>query len=109
MFVVKTRIYLHNKEYKRIVILTGDFDKNIKTQFLSDKQLSVFSGSRQYDCIHAVLSLKNSGELMIADEIPEFLCYLVEIGHIINTNITQMLSSNQKFNKSRENIICFVE
>ena len=46
MFVVKTRIYLHNKEYKRIVILTGDFDKNIKTQFLSDKQLSVFSGSR---------------------------------------------------------------
>lgn len=109
MFIVKTRIYLHNKEYKRIVILTGSFDKNIKTQFLSDKQLSVFSGARQYDCIHAVLSLRNECELMIADELPEFLCYLVELGHTIDTNISQMYSSNQKISKTRENIICFVQ
>tara|TARA_Y100000768_G_scaffold382669_2_gene363453 strand:- start:15968 stop:16297 length:330 start_codon:yes stop_codon:yes gene_type:complete len=109
MFIVKTRIYLHNKEYKRIVILTGNFDKNIKTLFLSDKQLSVFSGTRQYDCIHAVLSLRNNYELMIDDEIPDFLCHLVELGHTIDTNITQMYSSNQKINKSRENIICFVK
>jgi hypothetical protein len=108
MFIVKTRIYLHNNQYKRIVTLSGDFDKNIITQFISDKQLSAFSGTRQYDCIHVVLSLRNHGELMVADELPEFLCHLVELGHTIDTNITQMYSSNQKISKSRENIICFV-
>ena len=106
MFIVKTRIYLHNNEYKRIVILSGkNIDNNINTQLLADKPLSTFGGSRQYDCFHAVVSLKNPCDLMDADEIPELLCYLVEHGYIIDTDISQMYSSNCK---SKDNIICYV-
>ncbi len=108
MFIVKTRIYLHNNEYKRIVILSQKIS-DIKTQFLADKPLSVFGGARQYDCIHAVVSLRDPTELMVADELPELFCYLVDHGYIIDTNITQMYSSNNKISKSRENIICFVK
>ena len=83
MFIVKTRVIYTIRNINSYS--NRNFDKNIKIQFLSDKQLSIFSGARQYDCIHAVLSLRNDCELMIADELPEFLCYLVELGHTIDT------------------------
>lgn len=108
MFIVKTRIYLHNAQYKRIVIITSNVN-GIKTSLLADKPLSEFGGARQYDCIHAVHSLKNPNELMLSDEIPDLFCHLIEQGYTIDTNLTQMYSSNTKINKARENIICFVK
>lgn len=107
MFIVKTRLYLHNTDYKRIVILSKNAT-GVKTTLLPDKPLSQFAGDRQYGCFHAVMSIRNPNELMISDELPELLCCLVENGYTIDTNISDMYSSNNKISKTRENIICFV-
>ena len=107
MFIVKTRIYLDKDDYKRIVVVSGGVN-DIKTQLLADKPLSTFAGARQYDCISAVMSLKRPDELMISDEIPDLLCYLANNGYVIDTNVSQMYSSNKKISVAKENIICFV-
>ena len=83
MFIVKTRLYLHNTDYKRIVILSKNAT-GVKTTLLPDKPLSQFAGDRQYGCFHAVMSIRNPNELMISDELPELLCCLVENGYTID-------------------------
>lgn len=113
-----------NQCYKNIVVVNekpqgplGHLVRFIKFPKLSEfKQQS--SCIPLKDCGYALMSLyacndgilKNSDNLMIVDEIPNLISYLVSNGYSVDTSITKMFNqSDIRFDTNTGNkLICFI-
>lgn len=114
----------YNQCYKNIVVVNlkpqgplGDLVRFVKFPPLSEfKQSGVCSPLK--DCGYAVISLygcntgclKNGENLMIVDEIPNLISYLVSNGYSVDTSITKMFNQSEiRFDTNTGNkLICFI-
>ena len=102
-----------NQIYKNIIVLNKKPDDKLAkiTRDLYPPKLSNFLTSNLDNhlsrCIVAFNSIKNPCKLMTVNELPELFTYLIDIGYIIDTSVTKMISgSNIKFDNKK--LICFV-
>ena len=111
----------YNQCYKNIVVINahpqGPLDylvRRVTFPPLSEfKQQSSCNPIKQ--CGLALMSLGNcctgcNEQLMIVDEIPDLMSYLISNGYTINTSVTKMFNtSDVRFNTNNRNtLICFV-
>ena len=114
----------YNQCYKNIVVVNlkpqgplGELVRFVKFPPLSEfKQQG--SCSPLKNCGYAIMSLygcntgclKNSENLMIVDEMPNLISYLVNNGYSINTSITKMFNQSEiRFDTNTGNkLICFI-
>ena len=111
----------YNQCYKNIVVVNlkpqgplGDLVRFVKFPPLSEfKQPGPCSPLK--DCGFAIMSLDgcNSGcksDLMVVDEVPNLISYLVSNGYTVDTSITKMFNdSDIRFDTNTGNkLICFV-
>lgn len=108
-----------NECYKNIVVINvipdgplADLVRFVKFPPLSEfKQPGPCSPLKQ--CGYALLSLGTRGcgeDLMVVDEVPDLISYLVSNGYSIDTNITKMFNTSEiRFDTNTGNkLICFV-
>jgi len=113
----------YNQCYKNIVVINlmpqGPLSELVR--FTRFPPLSEFKTpgpcSPMKDCGYALLSLggngycsKNGCDLMIVDEVPELISYLVSNNYKVDTSITKMFNgSDIRFNTNNDNkLICFI-
>jgi len=112
----------YNQCYKNIVVVNlkpqgplGELVKFVKFPALSKfKQPGPCSPLK--DCGFALMSLNDQGcskfgnDLMVVDEIPNLISFLVSNGYSVDTSITKMFNSSDiKFDTNTGNkLICFV-
>lgn len=110
----------YNKCYKNIVVINlqpqgplADLVKFVKFPPLSEfKQSAPCSPLKS--CGYALISLdgcrSGCGDLMVVDEVPNLISYLVSNGYSIDTSITKMFNqSDIKFDTNTGNkLICFI-
>lgn len=108
----------YNQCYKNIVVTnlipTGPLANIVK--FINFPPLSEFKTnnccSPLKQCGYALLSFKNCyrEQLMLVDEIPDLISYLVSNNYTIDTSITKMFNqSDIRFNTNLGNrLICFI-
>ena len=114
----------YNQCYKNIVVVNlkpqgplGDFVRFVKFPPLSEfKQPG--SCSPLKDCGYAIMSLggcntgcgKFGSDLMVVDEVPNLISYLVSNGYSVDTSITKMFNdSDIRFDTNTGNkLICFI-
>jgi len=114
----------YNQCYKNIVVVNlkpqgplGDLVRFVKFPPLSEfKQHSHCSPLK--DCGYALMSLygcntgclKNGENLMIVDEMPNLISYLVSNGYSVDTSITKMFNQSEiRFDTNTGNkLICFI-
>jgi hypothetical protein len=112
----------HNQCYKNIVVVNlkpqgplGDLVRFVKFPPLSEfKQPGPCSPLK--DCGYALISLDgcNTGchgnDLMVVDEVPNLISYLVSNGYSVDTSITKMFNTSDiRFDNNTGNkLICFV-
>ena len=115
---------LYNQCYKNIVVVNlkpqgplGDFVKLVKFPPLSEfKQPGPCSPLK--DCGFAISSLtgcsgncsKFGSDLMVVDEIPDLISFLVSNGYKVDTSITKMFNNSDiRFDTNTGNkLICFI-
>ena len=108
-----------NECYKNIVVINvipdgplADLVRFVKFPPLSEfKQPGPCSPLKQ--CGYALLSLGGCGcgnDLMVVDEVPDLISYLVSNGYSIDTSITKMFNTSEiRFDTNNGNkLICFV-
>ena len=111
----------YNQCYKNIVVLNRQpqgplADLVVRVKF---PPLSEFSEPgpciRSKQCGFAILSLgmgcgKNCNNLMVVDEVPDLISFLVENGYTVDTSITKMFNTSDiRFDTNTGNkLICFV-
>jgi hypothetical protein len=112
----------YNQCYKNIVVVNlkpqgplGDLVRFVKFPPLSEfKQPGPCSPLK--DCGYALISLDgcNTGcsgkNLMVVDEVPNLISYLVSNGYSVDTSITKMFNTSEiSFNNNTGNkLICFI-
>ena len=114
----------YNQCYKNIVVVNlkpqgplGDFVRFVKFPPLSEfKQPGPCSPLK--DCGYAIMSLggcntgcgKFGSDLMVVDEVPNLISYLVSNGYSVDTSITKMFNdSDITFDTNTGNkLICFI-
>lgn len=94
----------YNQCYKNIVVVNmlpkGPLAKIVR--FIKFPPLSEFN--RDAKCGYALINCKN--ELMIVDEIPDLISYLVSNNYSIDTSITKMFNTSDiRFDNK---LICFI-
>lgn len=115
---------LYNQCYKNIVVVNfkpqgplGDFVRLVKFPPLSEfKQPGPCSPLK--DCGYAISSLtrcagscsKFGSDLMVVDEIPDLISFLVSNGYTVDTSITKMFNNSDiRFDTNMANkLICFI-
>lgn len=114
---------LYNQCYKNIVVVNlkpqgplGDFVRLVKFPPLSEfKQPGPCSPLK--DCGYAITSLNgfNCGSnycngLMVVDEVPDLISFLVSNGYTVDTSITKMFNNSDiRFDTNTGNkLICFI-
>jgi len=109
----------YNQCYKDIVVINvmpdgplADLVRFIKFPPLSEFKLDNGSCSPLKQCGYAVLSFGGCGcgDLMVVDEVPDLISYLVSTGYTIDTSITKMFNTSEiRFDTNTGNkLICFV-
>lgn len=115
----------YNQCYKNIVVLNlppqgplGELVRRIKFPPLSE--FTQIDGPCNYikQCGYALLSLggcnsgcgKNGDDLMMVDEVPDLISYLVSNGYTVDTSITKMFNTSEiRFHTNSGNkLICFI-
>ena len=114
----------YNQCYKNIVVINlpprgplGSLVRRVNFPPLSEfKQPGSCSPLKQ--CGYALMSLggcnrgcgKTGSDLMVVDEIPDLISYLVSNGYSVDTSITKMFNTSEvRFNSNTGNkLICFV-
>ena len=111
----------YNKCYKNIVILNlppkGPLANLVR--FIKFPPLSEFKQQKHYNsCGYALISFggysmecsKFDENLMVVDEVPNLISYLISNGYTVDTRITEMFNSSEiRFNTNLGNkLICFV-
>ena len=104
-----------NECYKNIVVINvipdgplADLVRFVKFPPLSEfKQPGPCSPLKQ--CGYALISLGGYGDLMVVDEVPDLISYLVSNGYSIDTSITKMFNTSEiRFDTNTGNkLICF--
>lgn len=123
-----TQPYLdtYNQCYKNIVVLNlppqgplGELVRRINFPPLSEfTQIGGGPCNQVKQCGYALLSLggcnsgcgKKGDDLMVVDEVPDLISYLVTNGYTVDTSITKMFNASEiRFNTNSGNkLICFV-
>lgn len=107
----------YNECYKDIVVINVMPDGPLAhlVRFVKFPPLSEFksangSCSPLKQCGYAVLSFSLCGDLMVVDEVPDLISYLVSNGYTIDTSITKMFYNSEiRFDTNTGNkLICFV-
>lgn len=114
----------YNKCYKNIVVVNlqpmGPLSNLVR--FVKFPPLSEFKYNGPCDtvkqCGYALMSLrgcqmgcgKNGSDLMVTDEVPDLISYLVSNGYSVDTSITKMFNASEiRFDTNIGNkLICFV-
>jgi hypothetical protein len=113
----------YNQCYKNIVVVNlkpqgplGEIVRLVKFPPLSEfKQPSPCSPLK--DCGYALMSFENGGccknggcDLMVVDEVPTLISYLVSNGYTVDTSITKMFNNSDiRFDTNTGNkLICFI-
>ncbi len=112
----------YNQCYKNIVVVNlkpqgplGDLIRFVKFPPLSEfKQPGPCSPLK--DCGYALMSLDgcntgcNGSDLMVVDEVPNLISYLVSNGYSVDTSITKMFNNSDiRFDNNTGNkLICFI-
>ena len=123
-FSLFSRPYLdeYNKSYKNIVTVNlqpkgpvGELVKFVKFPPLSEFKQGTDNKIKQ--CGYAILSLdscntsgKFGEDLMVVDEVPNLISFLISNGYTVDTSITKMFNQSEiSFNTDLSNkLICFV-
>lgn len=115
----------YNQCYKNIVVLNlppqgplGELVRRINFPPLSEFTQIGGPCNHVKQCGYALLSLgccnsgcgKNGNDLMVVDEVPDLISYLVTNGYTVDTSITKMFNTSEvRFHTNTGNkLICFV-
>ena len=109
----------YNQCYKNIVVINllpqgplADLVKRVKFEPLSEfKQLDSYSPYRSIkQCGLALTSLYSCNDLMVVDEVPDLISFLVSNGYSVDTSITKMFNNSDiRFDTNTgDQLICFV-
>jgi hypothetical protein len=114
----------YNECYKNIVVLNFEPQGPLRylVKFVKFPSLSEFKQpgpcSPLKDCGYAIRSLNGCGQgcgkfgsdLMVVDEVPDLISYLIGNGYSVDTSITKMLNTSDiRFNTNTGNkLICFI-
>ena len=102
MYSLYKTIYLdtHEKIYKTIFTCES-YPNKLKTilQKVKLETISPFM-SKNYECVYAYKSLKDTTKLMEIEELPDLLAYLISNGYQINYEITDLIASHRSNKKS---------
>jgi hypothetical protein len=101
-----------NKCYKNIVVVNavpkGPLSKIVRTVKFPPLSEFKYNNLKQCECGYALYNYNN--DLMIVDEIPDLISYLVCNNYSVDTSITKMFNTSDiRFNTNIGNkLICFI-